>query len=406
MGKLSGEPGMVQATSGIREGGMQVFALQVGHLGKDVVGAQPGGKQVQHVGDADAHAADTRTPGALPQVDGDTIVCVRHKHSCIGHNNQYGTKANTEGIKLSARAAVPLGSVDVDFLNVGVAQLFPGVYVFNARAERVNVGTAHSIADFAKPNSTVGEIKLGAPCKSLVCLPITSVSPSAKGKKHMSTQSFLPTNDDKFAAWLQNYVTVAGNNELQLGLTGYDLAADNNALSTLVQSINDAKTARAAAKAAVKAQSASRARAAATIRAQAKRIQAQDNVPNSLLLALGLSVHQKPGTPGTVAPVRPATVSAQPHASGTNTVNWKASGNKPGTIYVVQALMPTPGVKVPFADGAPAVPDNAWNYVTSVSATRFAHNDCTPGQTMYYRVIAQRGIKASVPSEAVVVYGP
>ena len=222
----------------------------------------------------------------------------------------------------------------------------------------------------------------------------------------MSTADFLPKNPEKLAAWLQNYLTNATANQLQLGLTDADLLADTNHLGNVMQSIKTAKSAAAAAKAATKAQKTNRTIAAAAIRAQNKRIQLQAGVPDNLLLELGLPVHQKPGTPGTVVPVRPATISAKPHVSGTNMVKWAASGNKPNTIYVVQAMTPAPGVKLPFANGVPQVADAAWNYVTSVSATRFAHNDCAPGQTMYYRVIATRGTKQSSPSEAVVVYGP
>jgi len=229
---------------------------------------------------------------------------------------------------------------------------------------------------------------------------------TAEGDEKMAVNSFLPANAEKLAAWLQNYNTIATANQLQLGLSDAELLADTNNLANIVQSINTAKTAAAAAKAATKAQKTNRTIAAAAVRNQNKRIQVQPGVPDNLLLEFGLPVHQKPGAAGSVAPVRPATVSAKPHISGTNTVAWKASGNKPGTIYVVQAMTPPPGVKLPFANGLPQVADTAWSYVTSVSATRFLHDGCTPGQTMYYRIIAQRGAKTSVPSEAVVVYGP
>ncbi len=222
----------------------------------------------------------------------------------------------------------------------------------------------------------------------------------------MIAKNFLPTSDEKLANWLQTFINVATPNKAQLGLTDTDLLDDNNNLANILAELSNVQTAAAAAKAAVKAKKIQRAIAVAAIRAQNKRIQIQPGVPDNLLVALGLPVHQKPGTAGSVAPVTPITVSAKPHVSGTNTVKWKAGGNKPGTIYVVQAMTPTPGAPVAFEGDQPKVADSAWTYVTSVNAAKFVHTGCVPGQTMYYRIIAQRGPKASVPSAAVVVYGP
>lgn len=222
----------------------------------------------------------------------------------------------------------------------------------------------------------------------------------------MPTNDYLPKSPDKFAAWLQQFNTVAAANQAQLGLTDDDLAADTANLVRVAAQVNAACAAAAAAKAANRAKTSARNAAAAAVRAQARRIQAQSDVPNTLRVKLGLPVHKKPGRAGTVAPLMPVALAATPHAGGANTLIWKPAGNKPGTIYVVQALVATPAIKKLLAEGELQIADGAWAYVTSVSAAKFVHTGCVPGQTMYYRIIAKRGVKSSDPSDAVMVYGP
>jgi len=300
-----------------------------------------------------------------------------------------------------------------DGVCVGAAVFAGGVFAAEGTLNKVE-GTLFTVSaalqtvkgDAVSVSANSRKISLALAYRNAAPVPILGILQHAEGDETMIAKDFLPTNDEKFAAWLNNYITVATGNQQQLGLTDADMLADNQHLANVLQTINTAKTAAAASKAASKAKATNRTTAAAAVRAQSKRIQLQPNVPDNLLLELGLPVRQKPGTPGTVAPVRPATVSANPHASGTNTIKWKNNGNKPGTIYVVQALTPAPGTKMTLADVHLPAAANAWNYVTSISSTRFLHDGCTPGQTMYYRIIAQRGTKASVPSDTVVVYGP
>jgi hypothetical protein len=60
--------------SGVIEAGLNVGGLQVGKVLEDFSLRDAGGEEVEHVLDADAHAANAGTASALGGIEGDAII--------------------------------------------------------------------------------------------------------------------------------------------------------------------------------------------------------------------------------------------------------------------------------------------------------------------------------------------
>jgi len=117
-------------------------------------------------------------------------------------------------------------------------------------------------------------------------------------------------------------------------------------------------------------------------------IQGNPAATNEIKQEFGLPIHDT--TPSVVVPVQCTDLTAQGLQSGTNVLDWKSGGNKPGTIYVIEKK---------FKD------DPAYSYVDVSTATKYNHKGQTPGVFMLYRVIAKRGDLLSEPSDEAAVYG-
>lgn len=63
---------MIRLGSGILDRGKNVFALKAGTILQDLFDGGSCTQQFQNVGDANSHAANTRTTAALGVVDGDS----------------------------------------------------------------------------------------------------------------------------------------------------------------------------------------------------------------------------------------------------------------------------------------------------------------------------------------------
>jgi len=62
---LRREPRVVEAPRGVQQGRGDVFALEIRVVPQDLRLGRPGRQQAEHVGNANAHATDTRTAAAL-----------------------------------------------------------------------------------------------------------------------------------------------------------------------------------------------------------------------------------------------------------------------------------------------------------------------------------------------------
>ena len=86
----------------------------------------------------------------------------------------------------------------------------------------------------------------------------------------------------------------------------------------------------------------------------------------------------------------PTGLTAEEFSTGVNALNWNRAGNKPNTIFVIEAQSGT---------------TTQWTEVGSVTATKFDHVGQTPGVKTAYRVMANRAGMKSVASPSVTLYG-
>ena len=69
---------------GVLQGRLQVQGFQVGHLGQNLLGGEAGGEKLEHVGHADAHAANAGPAATLARVGGDARELRFHGTKILG----------------------------------------------------------------------------------------------------------------------------------------------------------------------------------------------------------------------------------------------------------------------------------------------------------------------------------
>ena len=198
---------------------------------------------------------------------------------------------------------------------------------------------------------------------------------------------FMPRGKTQLQAWLANFNTVASANMATLGLTTADITALNGTTGGFTSSVAVVKTAKANLKAATQGELGATKTVNATVRGIVRRIQSNAAVAPALKASLG--INPRTAVKNHAPPVTPTGLTAEGFRTGVNRLNWNRTGNKPNTIFVVQAQI-----------GASA----EWVEVGSKNATKFDHIGQTPGVKVAYRVLATRADMASVPSPSVTLY--
>ena len=199
---------------------------------------------------------------------------------------------------------------------------------------------------------------------------------------------FMPRGKTQLLAWLNNFNAVASANMATLGLTAADITAISGASGGFSSSIGVVKTAKANLKAATQGELGATKTVNTTIRGVVRRIQSNAAVAPALKASLG--INPRTAVKNHAPPVTPTGLTAEAFSTGVNTVKWNRAGNKPNTIFAVQAQVGAAG---------------DWVEVGSVTATKFDHVGQTPGMKTAYRVVATRAGMRSVPSPSVTVYG-
>jgi hypothetical protein len=199
---------------------------------------------------------------------------------------------------------------------------------------------------------------------------------------------YLPTNDRELLAWLKNFNKIAADNRAALGLTEDDLAELTAAETNFEMRLSANDTAQQAALAATEEKNAAHKVAEKLARRKGQGIQAREGVSDGLRDQLGLRVRD--GVRSVSSVETPLELVAMPHADGTNTLKWKAGGNKAGVQYLIEAKVEESG---------------AWALVDATTRTSYTHTGQTPGQKVRYRVRAKRGEKTSGFSNEAGVYG-
>lgn len=196
-----------------------------------------------------------------------------------------------------------------------------------------------------------------------------------------------PGDDEKFAATLQNILTVANANLDVLNLTANDLAPLQTSQETLRTKIAASIAQRAAAFASTIERRNARTSAATNLRLLQSKIKTNPALPPQLATQLGIKSNS--GRTQSLTPQTPADLVVTPDVNGTNTLRWKAGGNKRGAIYVVEARV---GSATEFT------------FVNNSTRLSFAHTGQSLGISVSYRVKAQRNDKVSAYSNEAVAY--
>src|SRR5579871_4659054 len=73
------QDGMIEVSCGIDERGFEIVHLKIGKVGQNRVAAQSSSKQIQDIGDPNAHASNTGATTTLLRIDGDSLQKIGHR---------------------------------------------------------------------------------------------------------------------------------------------------------------------------------------------------------------------------------------------------------------------------------------------------------------------------------------
>ena len=208
--------------------------------------------------------------------------------------------------------------------------------------------------------------------------------------KHRETTimpDYIPSGKPELQIWGANFVSVCSANQAVLGLTTSDMTTLNTLQTTFNTTVGSVKNAKNSLKSAVAAEANATKSFTGDIRSLVRKFQTNPAVLAPLKESLGINPRNKPKN--RTPPITPTGLMVEGFSTGVNTVKWKRSGNKPNTIFRIQAQT---GTSANFVE------------VGSTNALTFDHIGQTPGVKIAYRVVAFRAKQASVPSTEVVVY--
>jgi len=217
--------------------------------------------------------------------------------------------------------------------------------------------------------------------------PVDPVKKKQRSRK-MSDQDYIKQNDLEFEEQTETLFKGITNHMLEFNLSQAQVdlfGTDKDAFKAALQGHIDAQT---AAKTATGLKNDMRTICEKNFRNLATFIQGNPGASNESKQNSGLPIHDT--TPSVIVPVQCTDLKATGTQSGTNVLDWKSGGNKPGTIYVIEKK---------FKD------DPEFSYVDVSTSTKYNHKGQTPGVFMLYRIIAKRGDQLSEPSNEASVYG-
>jgi hypothetical protein len=202
------------------------------------------------------------------------------------------------------------------------------------------------------------------------------------------TTDFLPNKDSALSKWLDDFTGSLANYQSTLGITTAQMLQINQDKTTFQTALADVSAAKNTLKTNVTGKRTARQKAEDDVRALAKLIQGNPNATPTIKSALGLNPGNTPREH--TLPVTPTVVTATAASNGVNTLRWHRNGNKPTTVFIVEAQIGD---------------STAWVQAGSTLKTTLALPGNVPGQRVNYRVIASRNERTSAPSETITVYG-
>lgn len=186
--------------------------------------------------------------------------------------------------------------------------------------------------------------------------------------------------DADFAVALTSFAGVCTANMAVLGLNAATLAEITGTNTAYTGSMNTWVTARLASFNAQDSKDLQKKSSKAVISKFAKQFRANLTISDALLAQLQLAPH-KPAK-NSSPPNQPTLLTALADGLGFVKLKWSRSGNKPGTTYQIEYRNET---------------TVAWTILDSTTKVKFEY-EAEPGQSIQFRIIANRAGIASQPS--------
>jgi len=203
----------------------------------------------------------------------------------------------------------------------------------------------------------------------------------------MANKNYIPHADADFKEFSTNFAKQVATHQAELPVS----VEESGKLTTDSTDFNDKYEIHIEAQDVAKGATANKNEAKDSlednIRDLAGKIQADKSVSNNLRSILGLPVHDNIHTH--IHPQIPQDLYAEGSPTGANHLNWEAGENKPGTMYVVEAMK---------------AGEKDFSFVDVVTKTKYDHKGQTPGVLITYQIKAKRGDEVSQPSNNAVVY--
>jgi hypothetical protein len=201
----------------------------------------------------------------------------------------------------------------------------------------------------------------------------------------MASQDYLPKEDQALNAWLQTFNNVCNINKTELGLSNADLTAIGNAYGQFSDDMVALDSAKSAYQGIVTGKNKTKSGSTTVVRTFARKFKANPAVSEATLRSLGIVANNS------VTPVVPVTnLVVTGCDDGVNKLKFDRATNSQGTMFIIEYR----------EEG-----QSDWKFAASITRTTFNHEDQTPGQKQYYRVISTRAGKSSTPCPPAVVYG-
>lgn len=201
-------------------------------------------------------------------------------------------------------------------------------------------------------------------------------------------ESFYKLSNAAFAIWIQNMLETVENN-IAVSKIDPDLLIEANNIRTALnlnlsekQSLEDNLAGKIQE---IKFKRNFLNKTAAKIQASLKN---DFDVSNSFIEQAGFNVSD--GVKSVIVPLRPSDLVVTGTSDGINLLKWSRNGNKPGTLYIIEAKTGD---------------DGEWIMIDVVKTLKFEHKNQIPGVKMQYRVKSKRNDTTSTASNVAVVYG-
>lgn len=200
--------------------------------------------------------------------------------------------------------------------------------------------------------------------------------------------SFKKMKPTEFAPIFVDMVTIYENNKSELGITGDDMTESTAARDNLTSAIADNQVKKDAFEASEAALKDAHFAAAEIADSRNAMIKANKKISNPIKESLNISTSLSiPATSPLSAPIELTVVGFD---NGINKLKWKRNGNTQSTQFILEQRIGDAG---------------AWQFLDTLTATRYEHTGQTPGTKIYYRITAKRSSQSSGHSNIAVVYG-